>query len=153
MFIRKVIQALEVNRVEYAVVGGYAVAMHGAVRGTVDIDLAIALSQKSYERTENAMQQLGLQSRLPVSAGDVFKFRKEYISNRNLIAWSFINSDNPLEVVDILITEDASKLDIVEKQAFDLKIRLVSIPELIRMKRQSNRPQDVEDIRALEKIK
>ncbi len=153
MFIRKVIQALEVNRVEYAVVGGYAVAMHGAIRGTVDIDLAIALSQKSYERTENAMQQLGLQSRLPVSAADVFKFRKEYISNRNLIAWSFINSDNPLEVVDILITEDASKLDIVEKQAFDLKIRLVSIPELIRMKRQSNRPQDVEDIRALEVIK
>ena len=99
MFINKVIQALESNRVNYVVVGGYAVALHGAVRGTVDIDLAITLSMQSFENTEKAMINIGLQALLPVNATDVFNYREEYIRNRNLISWSFSNPDNPLENV------------------------------------------------------
>jgi len=152
MFIRSVIHALESCDVDYVVVGGYAVALHGAVRGTVDIDLVISLKRQSFENTEKAMLQLGLQSLLPVSSKDVFNFREEYIRNRNLIAWSFCNPQNPLEVVDILITEDASLIEVVEKNAFDMKVRIASIPDLIRMKREANRPQDIEDIRALEKL-
>jgi len=153
MFINKVIQALESNRVNYVVVGGYAVALHGAVRGTVDIDLAIALNMQSFENTEKAMINIGLQALLPVNAKDVFNFREEYIRNRNLIAWSFSNPDNPLEIVDILITEDASSIETVDKKAFGRVIRIASIPDLIRMKRESNRPQDIEDIKSLEQLK
>lgn len=152
MFINKVIRALESNDVDYVVVGGYAVALHGAVRGTVDVDLVVSLTMKSFENTEKAMKKLGLQSLLPVNAKDVFNYREEYIRNRSLIAWSFCNPDNPLEIVDILITEDASSIEVVEKKAFGKVIRIASIPDLIRMKRVSNRPQDVEDIRALEKL-
>ena len=152
MFITKVIRALEIHGVDYVVVGGYAVALHGAVRGTVDIDLVVTLSMQSFENTEKAMKKLGLQALLPVNAKDVFNYREEYIRNRNLIAWSFSNPDNPLEVVDILITEDASSIKAVEKNAFGSVIRIASIPELIRMKRKSNRPQDIADINSLEKL-
>jgi hypothetical protein len=153
MFISNVIRALESHGVDYVVVGGYAVALHGAVRGTVDIDLVITLSMQSFENTEKAMKQLGLQSLLPVNAKDVFNYRDEYIRNRNLIAWSFSNPDNPLEIVDILITEDASSIETVEKKAFGRVIRIASIPDLIRMKLDSNRPQDIEDIKSLEQLK
>jgi len=152
MFINKVIQALESNSVGYVLVGGYAVALHGAVRGTVNIDLAISLSIQSFENTEKAMKQLGLQALLPVKARDVFNYREEYIRNRNLIAWSFSNPDNPLEIVDILITEYASSIEAVEKKAFGRVIRIASIPDLIRMKLDSNRPQDIEDIKSLEQL-
>ncbi|GMR05883.1 MAG: hypothetical protein BMS9Abin25_0460 [Gammaproteobacteria bacterium] len=152
MFIQRVINVLEDFGVSYAVVGGYAVALHGAVRGTVDIDLVIALTRQSFENTEKAMLQLDLQPLLPVSSKDVFNFREEYIRNRNLIAWSFSNPQNPLEVVDILITEDARLIEVVELNAFDMKVRIASIPDLIRMKREAKRPQDIEDIRALEKL-
>jgi len=152
MFISKVIRALESHGVDYVVVGGYAVALHGAVRGTVDIDLVITLTMQSFKNTEKAMKQLGLQALLPVNAKDVFNFREEYIHNRNLIAWSFSNPDNPLEVVDILITEDASSITAVEKKAFGIVIRIASISDLIRMKRESNRPQDIADINSLEKL-
>ena len=47
MFIYKVIGILESKNIEYAIAGGYAVALHGAVRGTVDIDLIIKL-EKDY---------------------------------------------------------------------------------------------------------
>ncbi|MEA1889257.1 MAG: hypothetical protein U9N50_05675 [Pseudomonadota bacterium] len=152
MFITKVIRALETHGVDYVVVGGYAVALHGAVRGTVDIDLVVTLTMQTFENTEKAMNKLGLQALLPVNAKDVFNYREEYIRNRNLIAWSFSNPDNPLEIVDILITEDASSIDAVEKKAFGRVIRIASIPDLIRMKRESNRPQDFADIDSLEKL-
>ncbi len=152
MFIRKVIHSLENFGVDYVVVGGYAVALHGAVRGTVDIDIVVALSMESFKNTEKAMKKLGLQALLPVNADDVFNYREEYSRNRNLIAWSFRNPTNPMEVVDILITEDANSIDSLDKEAFGGIVRIASIPDLIRLKSKSNRQQDIEDIQALEKL-
>jgi hypothetical protein len=152
MFIQRVIKSLDKHKVRYALVGGYAVALHGVVRGTVDIDLVIGLEKRQFAAAEKAMGEIGLKPRLPVSAEEVFAFREEYIRNRNLTAWSFYNLTNPLEVVDILITEDARKMQTVEKKADRLRIVVASIPDLIRLKTQSARPQDIEDIKALEKI-
>jgi hypothetical protein len=152
VFIQRVIQSLDAHRVKYALVGGYAVALHGAVRGTVDVDIAIALSQASFERAESALVEIGLESRLPVTAKEVFAFREEYIEKRNLDAWSFSNPRNSLEIVDILVTEDANRIDTVNKRAFGLNIRVAAIPELIAMKKKAGRPQDLEDIKALEKL-
>ncbi len=152
MFIRNVIRTLNRRRVRYALIGGYAVALHGAVRGTVDIDIVVALSRVTFERAEAALQAIGLESRLPVTATEVFDFREEYIQKRNLKAWSFSNPHNPLEVVDILITEDASKISTVTKRAFDLNIKVAAIPDLIALKKKSGRAQDLEDIKALKKL-
>ena len=104
MFIQRVINSLNSHKVQHALVGGYAVALHGVIRGTVDIDIVIALKKGQFQLVEKAMNAIGLASRLPVSADEVFSFRDEYITNRNLKAWSFINPDNPLEVVDILMS-------------------------------------------------
>lgn len=153
MFIEKIILALQEHSIDYALVGGYAVALHGAVRGTVDVDIVIALNKESYQQTEKALNSIGLKSRLPVSAEEVFSFREEYIKNRNLIAWPFVNFDNPLEMVDIVITEDAQKLKHVIKQFNGLNINIISKEDLIKMKQASGRKQDLEDIKALEKIK
>ena len=152
MFVERVIRALDRAKVRYALVGGYAVALHGAVRGTVDIDLVIVLKRQQFEALEKAMTNLGLQSILPVTAREVFDYREEYIRNRNLVAWSFFNPSNPLEMVDILITEDLDSIKTETKQIGKLRIEIAAIPDLISMKRKSNRPQDKEDIKALEKL-
>ena len=152
MFVERVIRALDRAKVRYALVGGYAVALHGAVRGTVDIDLVIVLKRQQFEALEKAMTNLGLQSILPVTAREVFDYREEYIRNRNLVAWSFFNPSNPLEIVDILITEDLDSIKTETKQIGKLRIEIAAIPDLISMKRKSNRPQDKEDIKALEKL-
>lgn len=153
MFLKRVIDALERRRVKYALVGGYAVALHGAIRGTIDIDIVIGLSKRAYQRAEAALADIGLKCHLPLTANDVYSFREEYINNRNLSAWSFVNPDNPLEVVDILISEDVNKLRTVSKKASGINIRVVAVADLIAIKKRSNRPQDREDIRALEKLK
>ena len=153
MLIEKVVKSLTRHHVKYILVGGYAVALHGAVRGTVDIDFVIALNQRSYRQTEKALNSIGLKSRLPISADEVFNFREEYIKNRNLIAWSFNNPDNPLEIIDIIITEDANQIKSVIKTFSGIKIKIAAIDDLIKMKKKSGRKQDIEDINALKKLK
>jgi len=152
MFIQRLIKSLHTYEVNYALVGGYAVALHGAVRGTMDIDLVIQIDELSFSQVEKAMAEIGLQPRLPVTASDVFHFREEYIKNRNMIAWSFVNPNNPTEMVDIIITENLSMLESVTKQAFGLNIQVLSIKDLIAMKRKAGRPQDVEDVKVLEQL-
>jgi hypothetical protein len=152
MFLLQLIEALDNNRIRYALVGGYAVALHGVVRGTVDVDLAIRINKGEFRKTEKALNGLGLKSLLPVTADDVFTYREEYIRNRNMKAWSFVNPDKAGEVVDILITEDASGLKTVTKTIASRKVRVAAIPELIRMKTGTGRPQDEVDIKALKEL-
>jgi hypothetical protein len=152
MFILRLVHALQEFDVRYAIAGGYAVALHGAVRGTVDIDLVVTISEASLTRLERALSSLGLQSRLPVSAADIFRFRDEYISNRNLIAWSFWNPNNPIELVDVIITHDLSAMASTEMLLQGVRVKVLAINDLIAMKRTSGRPQDLEDIRALERL-
>ena len=106
MFINKICRALEESDVRYAIAGGYAVALHGAVRGTMDVDIVINWDLRSLHKTEKAFEGIGLVSRLPVNAEDVFLFRDEYISNRNLVAWNFYHPQDVSQQVDIIITYD-----------------------------------------------
>lgn len=151
-FLHRVCSGLADAGVRYAVVGGYAVALHGAVRGTIDVDIALAWNRKTLIAAEQALTEIGLVSRLPVTAEEVFQFRDEYVQNRNLIGWNFYNPDNPAEQVDIVITFDlkGKKLDSIETD--EGVVRVLGIKDLIGMKNASGRPQDLEDARALEKL-
>ncbi len=153
MLLLRVTRALDQARVPHAVVGGYAVALHGAVRGTVDVDLVIRIREEDFRRTEKALNALGLQSRLPVTAAEVFQFREEYIRNRNLTAWTFVNPSLPSEIVDVVLTEDLTGMEIKKITVHGQVLRVASIADLIRMKQGTGRPQDQEDIKALKKLR
>ncbi len=152
MFIKTVSDVLNKAKINYALVGGYAVALHGAIRGTIDLDFVIALNENQYKCVEKALASIGLVPRLPVSAKEIFQFRDEYIKNRNLVAWSFINHNNPLEVVNIIITHDAKKMKTQTLHVGGMSVKIATIDELVKMKKESGRPQDIEDVKALEKL-
>ena len=152
MFIHTVCKALAEKQIPYAIVGGYAVALHGAVRGTVDVDIVIKWTLNNLQKTENALKELGLISRLPINAETVFNFREEYIKNRNLIAWNFYDPKNLMNQVDIIITFDLSGTQINHIATPAGDITLLSRKDLIEMKRASGRPQDIADINALENL-
>ncbi len=153
MFLERVCQVLNKYRVRYVVVGGYAVALHGAIRGTLDIDVALRWTKHDLVKAEDALQKIGLVSRLPVTALDVFEYRNEYIQNRNLIAWNFHNPVDPSELLDIIINFDAKGKRAVYKRLSTTSVPVLNIRDLIDMKKASGRPQDIEDIKALEKLK
>jgi len=152
MFLYTVSEVLMRAKVPFAIVGGYAVALHGAVRGTVDIDIVLALSRKQFSAAEAALRSLGLEPRLPVTAFEVFDFREEYIKNRNLIAWSFFDPKNATNVVDIIITHDLRKLRIKKISSGGHALPVLALEDLVALKTASGRPQDLEDIRALKEL-
>lgn len=152
MFLNELCAALERHGVRYALAGGHAVALHGAVRGTLDIDIAINWNLKNIRAAEKALQELGLVSRLPITADDVFRFRDEYIRNRNLVAWNFYHPGDTARLVDIVITQDLKGKRRHTLQTLLGPVHVLAIRDLIEMKRASGRPQDLADIEALEQL-
>lgn len=153
MFIFKVCEALEKAKVSYAIVGGYAVALHGAPRGTFDLDLALTWTLTNLEKAEKVMHELGLVSLLPITSSNLFQYRDEYIKNKHLITWNFYNPVNPAQQVDLLVNYDLKQahVDLIKMKEGN-KIRVLSIGDLIAMKKASGRPQDLEDVKALEAL-
>lgn len=153
MFLLRVTAALGKARVPYGLVGGYAVALHGAIRGTMDIDLVIRLAEPDFVRAERALKSIGLEPRLPVTAQEVFRFRGEYIRNRKLFAWSFVNPSVPSELVDVVLTHDLADLETETIRVQGKPVRVVCLDDLIAIKEKSNRPQDREDALALKALR
>jgi hypothetical protein len=153
MLFYKLTKAFKKHKVQYAIAGGWAVALHGAVRGTVDIDVALVLSVENLSRAEKALNSINLQSRLPLTPEELIQFREEYIRNKKLLAWRFMNPQDNAEIVDLLILEDLKDLQIQKIKVGSEPIPVISKKDLIKMKQKSDRPQDREDIKALEAIK
>ena len=153
MFINKICNAFDNAQIKYALVGGHAVALHGAVRGTVDLDFILKWNKKNLLKVEKVLLELGFKSKLPITAEDVFYFKDEYINNRNLIAWNFYNPSNPVEQIDIIIKYDLAKYRTKTVKTDNGPIKVITIDDLITIKKESGRPQDIEDIKALEQLK
>jgi hypothetical protein len=150
MLIYEITDEFERHKIKYAIVGGYAMALHGLVRATVDIDFVLKLTQTDFETAEQILLNLGLQSRIPVRAKDIISMRKEYIDNRNLIAWSFVDYKNSTRQINILITKDLSEIETVKIKVGQKKNSVVSLKDLLEMKQESGRPQDLVDIKNIE---
>lgn len=54
-----ILSAFIAEKVEFLVVGGYAMAFHGCVRATGDIDLWIRISGKNAEKVWRALERFG----------------------------------------------------------------------------------------------
>lgn len=152
MWIERVAEALEREGVRFALAGGHAVALHGAVRGTVDLDLVLACTRENFAAAERALKALGLVSRLPVTAEEVFSFRKEYIERRNLLAWGFVHPKDPSQVIDLVLTWELKPGDVKRVRAAGRDLPVLSKAALIAMKKAAGRPQDLADVAALERL-
>jgi hypothetical protein len=152
MFLYTLCSAFKHAKIPYAVVGGYAVALHGAARGTMDVDIVIRWTLKNLQQVENVLKGLGLVSLHPIDADSVYHFRDEYINKRNLIGWHFYDPINPSNQVDIIITYDLKKGHTKNVKTAKGEVNILSLKDLIKMKKASGRPQDLEDIEALENL-
>jgi hypothetical protein len=146
MLLFDLVDSLQSKKINFAIVGGYALALQGLVRSTVDIDIVLSLNLNDFRNAELALKEIGLVSRIPVRAQDVISMREEFIEKKNLIAWSFVDCDDPSRQVDIIITEELKALKTKLISVGPRKIPVATLEELLRMKTKSGRPQDLVDI-------
>jgi hypothetical protein len=146
----EIVRKFEAEKIPYLLVGGYALALHGIVRATMDVDLAVSLDEPHLTKAEKVLNDLGLQSRIPVRAKDMAQFHEEYRKNRNLIAWSFVDFRDPSRQVDLLIHPPIRSLKSEVISVHGTIIRVATKKTLLEMKRAANRPEDQLDISRLE---
>jgi hypothetical protein len=155
--VRQIFAALNAAQVDYVVVGGLAVILHGYLRATAHLDLAIGLSPANAKRGMDALGAIGLQPRLPVSLDDFADAdkRAEW-RQRNMRVFPLWDPGNPIRLVDVFIDESIEfgilLAGAVRKHLAGLEVPIASIPHLIDMKRRAARPRDLDDIQKLEAI-
>lgn len=123
----------------FVVIGGYAVAFHGHVRATKDIDILVAPSAENASRVFRALAAFGA----PLAA---FSVRPEDLAEPG----PFLTLGTPPYRIDILTvipgvdfneaTQDAASLEIDGR-----RIPVIGLDALIKNKRASGRPQDIAD--------
>ena len=153
--IREIFKTLADAHVDYVVVGGFAVIMHGHLRATRDLDLVLGLQPDNCARAMDALSGIGLRPRLPVTLADFADpvTREDWVQNRNMLVLQLWDPANPERSVDIFVREPldftALLAEAVIKDIDGVSIPVVSIRHLIQLKRMAGRPRDIEDIDAL----
>jgi hypothetical protein len=159
VFIRDLLRALADAHVPYCIVDGVAVNLHGIPRMTYDVDIVVPTTSEALEQVETLLVGLGLQCRLPIKLATLAddSLRTEYRDQRNLIAVTFTDPSDPLREVDVLVSPTIPGADLVSRavrlQLDDIPVHVISIDDLIQLKRDSDREQDRADVAHLERLK
>ena len=141
----KVLDALDKAEVEYVLIGGYAVIIHGLPRFTEDMDLFVRLEQDNIARLRHALLQVFQDISLE-------ELTCEEIERHPVIRYGAPNGF----VIDVIArigdryTFDDLAYERIEIEGHPLRI---ATPEtLLRMKQDTVRPQDHRDAAFLKEL-
>jgi len=159
MYYAEVFDALNKNNVRYLVVGGIAVVLHGFVRMTADLDLIIGLDEENVRKFLDVMKNIDYKPKLPVNAEEFSdpNVREGWIKEKNMKVFSFIHAKDDYKIIDVFPNEPIPFADAYKrKQAINaggINVNVISFDDLIILKKQSARGQDLDDIKMLEELK
>jgi len=137
------LQLLNSKKIEYLVVGGYAVALYGYPRATGDMDIWIATSKDNAHKTAKVLKEFGFDN--PELKEELFLEKEKNI--RMGIPPLRIEILTSIDGVEF--TECYRNRKIVTIDAID--INFISLDDLKKNKKASGRYQDLADIENLEK--
>jgi len=155
----ELLQTLSDEQVQYVLVGGLAVQLHGFLRSTFDIDLVLAMNDDNLCRFIAVARQYDLVPAIPVPIESLrnAKLIDQWHREKGMLAFALRESRIGGNVVDVLVRSDVPydrlKANAVAGELFGRKVWIASIDDLLLMKRNANRPKDRLDIEALEKIR
>ncbi|TAG25857.1 MAG: hypothetical protein EAZ37_11455 [Burkholderiales bacterium] len=159
MFYLDLFAALHRHRVEYVLIGGLAVALHGIERNTMDIDVSVVVTPGNMQHLLQAAQELGLTPMLPVPLATLTAIDtlKDWHATRNLQAFS-LRSDALAGVsLDILLFPPVDPQGMCQRaltlDVSGVPVVLASIDDLIALKQSVARPIDLADIEHLKRLK
>jgi len=154
----EILRAFQKEKVKYILVGGIAVNLLGSLRSTADIDMLVEMSDDNLKKVVTILKRNGYHVKQPVDPMDIADkaIRECWIKEKHMKAFNFYK-ERELEEVDIIIDtpvsfEDAKK-DILWIRGGGINIPVISINNLIKMKRNTGRNIDKLDIEELKKIK
>jgi len=145
-------------KVKYVLVGGIAVNFHGYARLTMDMDILADMTDDNLKKIITILKKMGYRVKQPVDPMGIAnsKIRHDWIHNKNMKAFNFYKEQD-FKQVDILIAAPISykeaKKNAVKEEIDDMIISVISLNDLIKMKKDTGREQDKKDVEQLRIIK
>ena len=144
--------------VDYVVVGGLAVALHGYQRVTMDVDVALDMNEENLRRFVECAKAAQLVPVIPVDIESLTQpdLIDQWYREKGMLAFGLRGKDAMAAIIDVLVKpciafaemkRDATLVDIGT-----LRVPIASIEHLIAMKTGTGRSKDVIDIEELRKI-
>ncbi|MGK2861427.1 MAG: nucleotidyltransferase [Chitinophagaceae bacterium] len=140
---RDFLKALNKHNVDYLLVGGYAVILHGYERVTADLDIWVNPVEKNYNKLKEAFFHFGmpvfdmtLTNFLDTEKWDVFRFGRKPVA------------------IDIMTKVKGLKFDLALKAASlvtvdEIQVRLIHYDHLLTAKKMAGRAKDINDLENL----
>lgn len=155
MFYLELFRALEAHGVEYLVVGGLAVNLHGIPRVTMDVDLALAMEAENLRAFIAAAESLRLQPVAPVPLTDLLDVekRREWQEKKNMLAFSLRSPQATAPTVDVILDPSIDLPPALERalqiDIDGVTVRVAAVDDIIALKQAAGRQQDLADIEQL----
>jgi len=155
--IRYICGVLNKNSVEYMIVGGTAVALHGHFRKSTnmagkivdkpDLDCWYNPNYENYFKLLNALEELGV---------DVKRYRDEQAPDPKRSVFKLEFDEYNLDMIPNIKAKLRFRLSFAKRQVVvseGVEICFLDFEDLIQDKKSLGRPKDLSDIEELEKIK
>lgn len=135
---REFLRLLNAHRVEYLLVGGYAVGLHGYPRATIDLDIWIRASSENADRVIGCLRAFGFD--LPVLTPALF------VEPRSIVRLGV-----PPFRIEVMTAIDGVEFDTCRARAerFDVdgeQVPVISLADLKINKRAAGRHKDLADL-------
>ena len=138
---REFLRLLNANRVEYLLVGGYAVGLHGYPRAPVDLDVWVGATPGNAQRVLASLREFGFD--LPALESRLFTDPRSIV--RLGVAPFRIEVMTSIDGVEF----EACRARAVEFEVDDVRVPVISLADLKVNKRAAGRHKDLADLENL----
>jgi hypothetical protein len=141
---KDLIRSLNKFNVEYILVGGYAVIIHGYARSTADLDIWINRTEDNYYRLMKAFYDFGL----PGQEVD----KNSFLHDKEIEVYRFGIEPSAIDLIigmDAIPFEKAFQNTVWKEVGLDLSARVINLPDLKRLKQFAGRANDLNDLEHL----
>jgi len=152
------IKSLTDAEVDFVLVGGLAVALHGYPRVTMNVDVVLAMAPDNLRRFIDYARAAGLQPVIPVPIDSLANpdLLEQWHREKGMLAFALRGPDMMATVIDVLVRPvvsfDDLKREAVRVPVGTLTVPVASIEHLITMKTGTGRGKDAIDIEELRKL-
>lgn len=138
---REFLKLLNFHRVEYLLIGGFAVGFHGYPRATSVIDIWVGRSPVNATRVVAAIREFGFDT--PNLTPELFQQERKIVRmGHPPVRIEVMNS------IDGVVCEKCRE-NLIETDFDGVPVPVISLPDLKANKKASGRPKDMDDLEQL----
>jgi len=132
------LKLLNSHRVEFLLIGGYAVGLHGYPRGTADLDVWVSISEPNATRLVKALREFGF------GMSDLAPAL--FLKEDSLVRMGVppLRIDILTSIAGVAFEECFSRREVISVGAFQIPV--ISLADLKANKRATGRRQDLTDV-------